>query len=732
MAMGRSMGDYNAYLEKLRRREYPQLSATTYLDHAGTTLYPVSAIHAFTQDMTVNLFGNPHSASPSSALSTARVGEVRRLVLERFNADLKHFDLIFVANATAAIKLVSHAFQDYGYWYGFHSDAHTSLVGVRELATHGHRCFSTDEEVNSWIDSGINDEAIPRLFGYPAQSNMTGYRLPLNWAGKIRAKTISHRMPTYTLLDAASYLTSGDLDLSDHTQAPDFISLSFYKIFGFPDLGALIVRKDSSNILMSRKYFGGGTVEMVTAIGDSWHQSHRSEIHEALEDGTLPFHNIIALKHAMETHNKLFGSSSQYSNWASHVSQYAYTRLSVLTHHNGAKVLQIYKSPHAQFGDSRTQGPIISFSIRSASGKIIGKSRFEALAIAAGIQLRTGGVCNPGGIEAMLDLDSWEMRRNLMQGMSCGDSLDVLGGKPTGIIRISLAPITTREDVDRFVEFIKEFFVVDKSEKDLASGRFSQKCQPAIPYITPIEGCLPVEISSESFYSIVEAETAYIGFHEQWFIKDLTSGERICEQKETLKRLNLKLEFDKSQMAISFTGSDNETPQGKSIVVELWEGLNPPKHPSAATLTPISEIQEFFTSVTGTPATLEHRVQRADKKSSPLKCHICVVWWCGRVFNTAKDLDQHYCEHGQSFKDSQAKQTSRKKSRPATAKTLTFEEKAWSSTEFVHVSSSNEKSTMTFNPSMAEKWPRGQKEKSGFLFSRLCGIRGRNKSKEKP
>ena len=707
------------------------MSTTTYLDHAGTTLYPASAIHAFAHDMTANLFGNPHSASPSSALSTTRVSEVRRLVLERFNADPKHFDLIFVANATAAIKLVSHAFQDYGYWYGFHADAHTSLVGVRELATRGHRCFATDEEVNSWIDSGINDEAIPRLFGYPAQSNMTGYRLPLNWAGKIRAKTASHRMPTYTLLDAASYLTSGNLDLSDHTQAPDFISLSFYKIFGFPDLGGLIVRKESSNILLSRKYFGGGTVEMVTAIGDSWHQSHRSQIHEALEDGTLPFHNIVALDHAMETHNNLFGSPSQCSNWAAHISLYAYTTLSILTHYNGAKVLQIYKAPHAQFGDSRTQGPILSFSIRSPLGKIIGKSRFEALAIAAGIQLRTGGVCNPGGIEAMLDLDSWEMKRNFMQGMSCGDSLDVLGGKPTGIIRISLAPITTRADVDRFVEFVKEFFVVDEKEKDLPSGRFAQTSQPVIPSITPIAGCPPVEISSEGFHSTVEGEAAYIGFHDRWFIKDLSTGERIYDQKDTLQKLNVKLEPDKSQMTISYTETDNETTRLNSIVVELWEGLNPPKHPSAATLTPIPEIQGFFTSLTGTPAALEHRLQTLDKKTSLLKCHICVVWWCGRAFDTAKGLHQHYCEHGQSFRDSQAKTSHRKKPRRTPVKTLTFEEKAWSSTGFVSVSSSNEKSAVSFEQSMAENWPQGQKEKSSFPLGRLCGILGWSKSRGK-
>ena len=30
-------------------------------------------------------------------------------------------------------------------------------------------------------------------------------------------------------------------------------------------------------------------------------------LHESVEDGTLPFHSIIALKAAMETHQRLYG-----------------------------------------------------------------------------------------------------------------------------------------------------------------------------------------------------------------------------------------------------------------------------------------------------------------------------------------------------------------------------------------------------------------------------------------
>jgi len=47
-----------------------------------------------------------------------------------------------------------------------------------------HRCFTSDEEVDIWINSGGLGGPRARqlgLFAYPGQSNMTGRRLPLNW-----------------------------------------------------------------------------------------------------------------------------------------------------------------------------------------------------------------------------------------------------------------------------------------------------------------------------------------------------------------------------------------------------------------------------------------------------------------------------------------------------------------------------------------------------------------------
>lgn len=236
-------------------------------------------------------------------LSGHMCDEIRLQALAFFNADPEHFDLVFVQNATAAIKLVGEAFRDLSdsssagsFWYGYHKDVHTSIVGVRELTKGTHHCFANDDEVEDWLNDTkaarevIKAEALPCLFAYPGQSNMTGRRLPLNWAKKLRQSTAPLHQNAYTLLDAAALATTTEIDLSDPESAPDFVAVSFYKIFGFPDLGALIIRKESGHILSWRKYFGGGTVNALTVIGEATKQRKITSLHDNLEDGTLPFH----------------------------------------------------------------------------------------------------------------------------------------------------------------------------------------------------------------------------------------------------------------------------------------------------------------------------------------------------------------------------------------------------------------------------------------------------------
>ena len=305
--------------------------------------------------------------SVSSQLSTQRTDDVRLQVLQFFNASPDEFDVVFVANAAAAIKIIGDCFRDFDsrvFWYGYHVGSHTSVIGVRELADMGYQSFR-DADVDAWItEIGTTQSRVPKLFAFPAQSNMNGRRLPLRWCEQIRSAA-NEGGNVFTLLDAASFLSTAPLDLGQATTAPDFTALSFYKIFGFPDLGALIVRRKAAFALQQRKCFGGGTVDMVIASGAEWHAKKETSIHEWLEDGTLPFHSIIALDAAIKTHKRLYGSMSNISAHTGFLAQRVYDRLSALRHFNDTKVCQNYQSG---YGNSVVQGPIIDFNLRNSRG----------------------------------------------------------------------------------------------------------------------------------------------------------------------------------------------------------------------------------------------------------------------------------------------------------------------------------------------------------------------------
>jgi selenocysteine lyase/cysteine desulfurase len=59
------------------------------------------------------------------------------------------------------------------------------------------------------------------------------------------------------LLDAAAFVPTNRLDLQVHS--PDFVVMSFYKMFGYPTgVGCLLVRNETLATLR-RPWFGGGT-----------------------------------------------------------------------------------------------------------------------------------------------------------------------------------------------------------------------------------------------------------------------------------------------------------------------------------------------------------------------------------------------------------------------------------------------------------------------------------------
>ncbi|PNS17828.1 Molybdenum cofactor sulfurase [Sphaceloma murrayae] len=533
--------DYNAYIEGMRREQYPMLGDALYLDHAGTTLTSKLLLDTFHSTMVSNLYGNPHSFSQASQRTAQAIDGVRIKLLSFLQADPRCFDVVFTANATAGIKFVAEAFRDHqgGFEYGYHNESHTSLVGIRELAR-ASACLTSDEEVEEWL-AALQEGSQPslKLFAYPAQSNLNGKRFSLRWPQYFRNRTSSKDgQRHYTLLDAAALLATCPLDLRDAHAAPDFIVLSLYKIFGFPDLGALIVRRDSADVLQRRTYFGGGSVDLVInkgiALGKGAVAPHHikttSSIHASLEDGTLPYHSILALDAAFQIHAELFGSLDRVSRHTAFLADRLYRGMVALTHENGAPVVKTYYAAAASEHCRDQRGPVVSFNLLDARGDYVSLYEFEKLAFARNINVRTGGLCNPGGIASHLELSPVDQQANFDAGHRCGTASDVRGNRPTGMIRASLGAMSTLFDVSRFVRFLEDFYVeghpLPKPPRDQATPARSHYVESITVY--PIKSCAGWSIPQGTKWSIRPEGLAW---DREWCVVNAITGKALSQKR---------------------------------------------------------------------------------------------------------------------------------------------------------------------------------------------------------
>ena len=188
-------------------------------------------------------------------------------------------------SATAACKLVADCFDwRNGSVFTYTQRNHTSVVGIREIALRRgaavrmmrnsdnvqvdcvlQRCDCADN-CHQWLTNDSSNAFSSHLYAMPAQCNFSGS--VTNFASVCAAIAQRNRLcelRTYTLLDAACYVSTHDLDLSEIPA--DFVCLSFYKMFGWPtSVGALIVRRDAVDVLLRQKqYFGGGTIATLRA-----------------------------------------------------------------------------------------------------------------------------------------------------------------------------------------------------------------------------------------------------------------------------------------------------------------------------------------------------------------------------------------------------------------------------------------------------------------------------------
>lgn len=487
-----------------------------------------------------------------------------------------------------------------------------------------------------------NDDQRPStlLFAYPGQSNMDGRRYPLDWSHRPRRLQHLAGGTVYTLLDAAALASTLPLDLSNSETAPDFIVVSFSKIFGFPDLGALIVRRQAEPAFDHRKYFGGGTVETVVCHKEKWHAPKTHRLHERLEDGTLPIHSILALDAAMRTHQELFGPMSNISSHVSYLARRLSTGLRSLHHGNGALVCKIYSPAPNDIGDAG-MGPIIAFNLRTPAGEWVSLSEVDKLAGLKGFHIRTGGVCNPGAVASALDLLPWELMRNFSTGFRCGSENDIIAGKPTGVLRVSLGAMSTTSDVDAFIAFISEFYCEEARPIEMpeeVEERPQRKLFVSDITVYPIKSCGGFSVPRCTNWDVRPEGLAW---DREWCL--LHQGtEQALSQKRYPKMALIRpvLDFESNQLRVTFSGEMPDSQQPSEICVPLSSNValfrSPPSPQRSRTprvcgenivaqTYASDEINGFFSAALGVPCMLARFPpggQEGSKSARHSKAHL--------------------------------------------------------------------------------------------------------------
>ncbi|GAA3190458.1 MULTISPECIES: aminotransferase class V-fold PLP-dependent enzyme [Streptomyces] len=441
-------------IDALRATEFGYLDEQghVYLDHAGAGLPARSSLRAHAERISAGCFGNPHSGSPASAASTALIERTRARVLRYLRADPAEYTVVFTANATGACRLVGEAFPFApGGRLALTLDNHNSVVGLRSFAAAGGASVAyipfsgrelriSDAEVDRALGEADAGGA-PRLLAYPAQSNFTGVRHPLDWIGRARERGWR------VLVDAAAHLPTNRLDLS--RVRPDFVALSWYKVFGYPTgLGALVARREALAALR-RPWFSGGTVQVASAQG-GWHRMTDDE--SAFEDGTLNYLSIPDVATGLEWLDAV-GIDAVHAHVTALTARLL-DGLRALRHGNGAPMARVY-GPEG----TRMRGGTVALHLLTPDGAVLDERAVARDAAARGISLRTGCFCNPGAGETAFGIPRAALAAASHRTTgTVDDYVRALGLPFGGAVRVSLGVSSGAGDVRAFLEFVAEAY----------------------------------------------------------------------------------------------------------------------------------------------------------------------------------------------------------------------------------------------------------------------------------
>ena len=445
-----------AAIDAVRRTDYPRLAASgeAYLDYTGASLHADSQVARHADLLRSTLLGNPHSVNRSSQNATRLVESARAAVLKYFRAPSAEYDVVFTPNATGALRLIGECYPfDPQRPFLLTQDNHNSVNGIGQFAKRAGAAVARLPVAapSLRIDRATAAKSLdragsssPGLFAFPAQSNFSGVRHPLELVSQARAAG------WHVLPDAAAFLPTSPLDVA--AVRPDFVCVSFYKMFGYPTgVGCLIARR-AAMTGWKREWFSGGNVKLASVAADAFVPATDAA---AFEDGTIDFLSLPAVEIGLE-HLSSIGIGAIRERVGC-LTSWTLARLLSLRHRSGRPLVRIL-GPE----DTADRGGTIAFTLMDERGRSHDIRQVCRLAANDGIGLRSGFFCNPGAGEAAFGLTG-ELLGPIFK--SRGDftfddmRADVRRetGTDVGALRASFGIVSDFSDAWRFSRFVQRF-----------------------------------------------------------------------------------------------------------------------------------------------------------------------------------------------------------------------------------------------------------------------------------
>ena len=248
------------------------------------------------------------------------------------------------------------------------------------------------------------------------------------------------------LLDCAAFAPTNRLDLA--VWKPDFVALSFYKMFGYPTgVGCLLARREALARLpptvVRRRDRRGRRVgaEFVVPLSG----------HAGFEDGTVDYLGIPAVEIGLRRLRRI--GVDIVAQRVEALGSWLLAALRGLRHADGSPATRIY-GPATW--DRR--GGTVAFNFLDRDGRVVDERLVDRAAAAHRISIRTGCFCNPGAGEAAFALSPAALRRAAPGATTILDDHLARVGMPTGgAVRVSLGLASTFADVHRFIAFASGF-----------------------------------------------------------------------------------------------------------------------------------------------------------------------------------------------------------------------------------------------------------------------------------